>query len=276
MGRFTEAAACIDQALHRGMRRTRPRRCRRRSSSASCSFWNREVGSKSFGRRWNAWRPTDQTTPSIRALLARLDCELGHERQAQARLDVLARDGFGAVQRETSGCWRWRCWPTSRPWWENRNRSRRSMSCCVRIRHSSPARAHPYRIRVTVPRHPRCRPLPARRSSPIPSARCGIERPDRGPALERAREGRSCSGSVGSGCARRPRGSWRPSSGGTGYLPGARNDRCCRQGHRRGELELRRVMTMYLDRQSPFPSACRPSALNLGQPAHPKNRWTEQ
>jgi tetratricopeptide (TPR) repeat protein len=33
-------------------------------------------------------------------MLARLDCELGNVRQAQATLDILARDGFDTVQRD--------------------------------------------------------------------------------------------------------------------------------------------------------------------------------
>ena len=33
-------------------------------------------------------------------MLARLDCELENERQAQARLDILAKDGFDSVQRD--------------------------------------------------------------------------------------------------------------------------------------------------------------------------------
>jgi hypothetical protein len=47
-----------------------------------------------------------------------------------------------------------------------------------------------------------------------------------GGALERALESRSCSGAVGSRWARRPGDSWRSSSGGTGDIPGARNDSC--------------------------------------------------
>ena len=42
-------------------------------------------------------RPNHKIHP---ALLARLDCELGQERRAQARLDVLAMDGFQSVPRD--------------------------------------------------------------------------------------------------------------------------------------------------------------------------------
>jgi hypothetical protein len=55
---------------------------------------------KSFGRRWNAWRPSARNHKIYPALLARLDCELGQERRAQARLDVLAKDSFRTVPRD--------------------------------------------------------------------------------------------------------------------------------------------------------------------------------
>jgi tetratricopeptide (TPR) repeat protein len=99
-GRFTEAAACIDQALHRGMSAHPAEAMQAAVLQRFLLFLERGGGLEELRpplERLEADRPDDAIYP---ALLARLDCELGHERQAQARLDVLARDGFGAVQRD--------------------------------------------------------------------------------------------------------------------------------------------------------------------------------
>ena len=193
MGRFTEAAAGIDQALHRGAS-AHPAEAMRDGGlpallALSGARRSRLEDLRSPLERLEADRPDDKIYPCY-ARPARLRTRTRTTSTSEAR-HARPRTAFDAVQRDAaSGCWRSRCWPRSRPWWETRSRSRRSTSCCVRI----PARrrrwpAYPHRIRVAVPRQSRCCPLPARRGCPIPSGRGGSGRPDRRPALERPREG---------------------------------------------------------------------------------------
>jgi eukaryotic-like serine/threonine-protein kinase len=99
MGRFTEAAAAIDQALQRGMS-AHPDEALHTAVIQRLLLFMQQGGPLD-----ELWPPlekleADRSDDTIYAcLLARLDCELGHKRQAQARLDALGRDGFGAVPR---------------------------------------------------------------------------------------------------------------------------------------------------------------------------------
>jgi DNA-binding SARP family transcriptional activator/tetratricopeptide (TPR) repeat protein len=104
LGRFAEAAACIDQALRRGAAAHWAEAMRTAAQQRLLLFL--EQGGLEGGgledlrsplERLEADRPQDKVST---ALLARLDCELGHERQAQARLNVLGKDGFHTVQRD--------------------------------------------------------------------------------------------------------------------------------------------------------------------------------
>jgi tetratricopeptide (TPR) repeat protein len=100
-GRFTEAAVCSDQALHHGMS-AHPAEAKKNAVLQRFLLLLEHGGLEELRlplERLEADRPDYAIYP---ALLARLDCEVGHERQAQARLDVLARDGFGAVQRDNA------------------------------------------------------------------------------------------------------------------------------------------------------------------------------
>jgi tetratricopeptide (TPR) repeat protein len=99
-GRFPEAAACIDQTLHCGTT-AHPDEALHAAVIQRLLLFMQQDGPLEELRppleRLEADRPDDAIYPS---LLARLDCALGHKQQAQARLDVLARDGFSAVQRD--------------------------------------------------------------------------------------------------------------------------------------------------------------------------------
>jgi tetratricopeptide (TPR) repeat protein len=104
LGRFTEAAACIDQTLRRGAAAHRDEALKSAALQRFLLFLQRggfgEGGLeelRSTLERLEADRPNHKIYP---ALLARLDCELGQERRAQARLDVLAKDGFRTVPRD--------------------------------------------------------------------------------------------------------------------------------------------------------------------------------
>jgi len=104
LGRFAEAAACIDQALRRGVAAHRDEATRTAAQQRLLLFLEQggfEGGGledlRSRLEGLEADRPQDKVS---KALLARLDCELGHERQAQARLDVLGKNGFHTVQRD--------------------------------------------------------------------------------------------------------------------------------------------------------------------------------
>jgi tetratricopeptide (TPR) repeat protein len=98
-GRFTEAATCIDQTLHRGLGVHSSEAMKNAVLQRFLLFL--EHGGLEELRlpleHLEADRPNYAIYP---CLLAWLDCELGHQRQAQARLDVLARDSFSAVQRD--------------------------------------------------------------------------------------------------------------------------------------------------------------------------------
>lgn len=99
MGRYTEAAAGIDQALHRGMS-AHPDEAMHTAVFQRFLLFMQQEGPleelRSPLEKLEADRPDDKI---YSCLLARLDCELGQKRQAQARLNVLDRDGFGAVPR---------------------------------------------------------------------------------------------------------------------------------------------------------------------------------
>ena len=104
LGRFTEAEACIDQALRRGADAHRDEAQKTATLQRLLLFVERggfgEGGLeklRSALERLEVDRPNHKIHP---ALLARLDCELGRERPAQARLDVLAMDGFQSVPRD--------------------------------------------------------------------------------------------------------------------------------------------------------------------------------
>jgi tetratricopeptide (TPR) repeat protein len=99
MGRFTEAAAGIDQALRRGMS-AHPAEAMHTSVCQRLLLFLQQEGPLEDLRppleKLEADRPDDKI---YSCMLARLDCELGQKRQAQARLNLLDRDGFGAVPR---------------------------------------------------------------------------------------------------------------------------------------------------------------------------------
>jgi tetratricopeptide (TPR) repeat protein len=98
-GRFTEAKARIDQTLHRGLG-AHLEAMKTAVLQGSLVFLEQggALGElRSQLERLEADRPDEKTAA---ALLARLDCELGQERQAKARFNVLARDGFRTVQRD--------------------------------------------------------------------------------------------------------------------------------------------------------------------------------
>jgi DNA-binding SARP family transcriptional activator/tetratricopeptide (TPR) repeat protein len=99
MGRFTEAAAGIDQALHHGMTAHPAEAMHTAVFQRFVLFLQREGALEELRQpleRWEADRPDDKI---YSCLLARLDCEQGHRRQAEARLDLLDREGFAAVPR---------------------------------------------------------------------------------------------------------------------------------------------------------------------------------
>jgi tetratricopeptide (TPR) repeat protein len=103
-GRFTEAAACIDQTLRRGAAVHRDEALKSAALQRLLLFLEQgdfqdggpEELRSTLGRL-EADRPNHKIYP---ALLARLDCELGQERRAQARLDVFAKEGFRTVPRD--------------------------------------------------------------------------------------------------------------------------------------------------------------------------------
>ena len=104
LGRFTEAEASIDQALRRGAAAHRDEAQKTATLQRLLLFLERggfgEGGLeelRSALERLEVDRPNHKIHP---ALLARLDCELDQERRAQARLDVLAMDGFQSVPRD--------------------------------------------------------------------------------------------------------------------------------------------------------------------------------
>ena len=65
MGRFTEAAAGIDQALHQGARAHPAEATETAVFQRFLLFWSKEVRSKTYGRRWNAGKLIDRTRKSI-------------------------------------------------------------------------------------------------------------------------------------------------------------------------------------------------------------------
>jgi tetratricopeptide (TPR) repeat protein len=102
LGRFTEAEACIDQALRRGADAHRDEAQKTATLQRFLLFLERggfqEGGLeklRSALEHLEVDRPNHKIYP-----LARLDCELGQERRAQARLDVLAKGGFRTVPRD--------------------------------------------------------------------------------------------------------------------------------------------------------------------------------
>ena len=120
MGRFTEAAAGIDQALHRGMS-AHPDEALHTAVIQRLLLFMQQGGPLEELRPPLEKLEADRSDDTIYScLLARLDCELGQKRQAQARLDPLGRDGFGAVRHGqwllTIGLY----WQRSPPWWETR------------------------------------------------------------------------------------------------------------------------------------------------------------
>ena len=99
MGRFTDAAAGIDQALHRGMSAHPDEAMHTAVFQRLLLFLQKEGPLEELRpplEKLEADRPDDKIYSCV---LARLDCELGQKRQAQARLSVLDRGGFGAVRR---------------------------------------------------------------------------------------------------------------------------------------------------------------------------------
>jgi tetratricopeptide (TPR) repeat protein len=181
-GRFTDAAAYIDQALQHGMS-AHPAQAMQTAVFQRFLLFLEQGGPEKARpslERLEADRPDEKIYTS---LLARLDCEQGQEPQAQARLETLARDNFGTVQRD--------------PQWlpvmallaevaaivGNTEQVRTLYELLRPYSHTRRRRrAHPLRIHVAVPRPPRSCALPARRSSPIPSACSGPERPNWGQA----------------------------------------------------------------------------------------------
>jgi DNA-binding SARP family transcriptional activator/tetratricopeptide (TPR) repeat protein len=104
LGRFAEAATCIGHMFNRGAAAHRNEALK----SAAIQRWLLFLEQGGFQEpaleelrstldRLEADRPNHKIYP---ALLARLDCELGQERRARARLDVLAMDGFHTVSRD--------------------------------------------------------------------------------------------------------------------------------------------------------------------------------
>jgi tetratricopeptide (TPR) repeat protein len=99
MGQFTEAAAAIDQALHRGMS-AHPDEALHTAVIQRLLLFMQQDGPLEELRPPLEKLEADRLDDTIYScLLARLDCEVGQKRQAQVRLNVLARDGFGAVPR---------------------------------------------------------------------------------------------------------------------------------------------------------------------------------
>jgi DNA-binding SARP family transcriptional activator/tetratricopeptide (TPR) repeat protein len=99
MGRFAEAAACIEQSLRIGAAHS--------AEAMETAVFQRFLLFLEQGRGLEELRPPLERLEADRpddaiysALLAQLDCELGHHRSAQARLDVLAGDGFRAARRD--------------------------------------------------------------------------------------------------------------------------------------------------------------------------------
>ena len=99
MGRFTQAAACIDQSLRPGAAHA--------AEAMETAVFQRFLLFLEQGRGLEELRPPLERLEADRpdnaiysSLLAQLDFELGHEREAQARLDVLAGDGFRAARRD--------------------------------------------------------------------------------------------------------------------------------------------------------------------------------
>jgi DNA-binding SARP family transcriptional activator/tetratricopeptide (TPR) repeat protein len=104
LGRFAEAAACIDQSLRLCAAAQQGEAMRTAAQQRLLLFLEQGAfegggveGLRSPLERLEADRPQDKVCTAI---LARLDCELGHEREAQARLNVLGKDGFRTVQRD--------------------------------------------------------------------------------------------------------------------------------------------------------------------------------
>ena len=98
-GRFTDAAAYIDQALQHGMS-AHPAQAMQTAVFQRFLLFLEQGGPEKARpslERLEADRPDEKIYTS---LLARLDCEQGQEPQAQARLETLARDNFGTVQRD--------------------------------------------------------------------------------------------------------------------------------------------------------------------------------
>ena len=69
LGRFAEAAACIDQALRRGAAAHWGEAMRTAAQQRLLLFLEQGgfegVGLKTFGRRWNAWKPIVHRTGSV-------------------------------------------------------------------------------------------------------------------------------------------------------------------------------------------------------------------
>jgi tetratricopeptide (TPR) repeat protein len=98
-GRFTDAAAYIDQALQHGMS-AHPAQAMQTAVFQRFLLFLEQGGPEKARpslERLEADRPDEKIYAS---LLARLDYEQGQEPQAQARLETLARDNFGTVQRD--------------------------------------------------------------------------------------------------------------------------------------------------------------------------------
>ena len=242
MGRFTDAAAGIDQALHRGMS-AHPDEAMHTAVFQRLLLFLQQEGPVEELRppleQLEADRPDDKI---YSCLLARIDCELGQKRQAQARLNVLDRDGFGVVRRH--GQWLLAI----------------GLLAEVAAMVGNPEQVktlyellRPYSAHVAGSEHirigcvSRYLGLLAAALSRFDEAatflRDAVEANDRIGALPwSAYSSRSCSGAVGSGCARRPRSSGRPSPGSARDLSGARNDCCCRQDHRRRALAIQTLV----------------------------------
>jgi predicted ATPase/DNA-binding SARP family transcriptional activator len=97
LGRFTEAAPLIDQTLRRGAS-AHPAEAMTTAVLQRFLLFLEQGGLEEVRaplERLAADRPDDTLYP---ALLALLECELGNEQQAQARLDVLARSDFRNVK----------------------------------------------------------------------------------------------------------------------------------------------------------------------------------
>jgi tetratricopeptide (TPR) repeat protein len=101
-GRYAEAEALIDDALRLGGRA-------HQAVANQCAVVQRFPLRFEQGRLEEirpaleglvAETPAEATL--FRCLLARIDCELGHEAQARAMLELLAADGFAAVRRDVN------------------------------------------------------------------------------------------------------------------------------------------------------------------------------